>query len=186
MCRRRWSPLGAGLVLAGLVASGCGSRSGLLGDDERVAEELEPQGAAGARFTPLLPPEEERAPLPRPEPALEGCVDRRFSYDTLPPTVLLLIDQSGSMEFGFGGGGSRWDVLRNAVVDPDEGVLSRLDTSVRFGLMLYTSFDGFRRGTCPMLTESRIAIGNAESLSRLSSLAQGRASAKQAIEAEEK
>jgi hypothetical protein len=160
-------PLGAGLLLAGPLASGCGSRSGLLGDDERAAEEeLEPQGAAGARFAPLLPPEEERAPLPRPEPALEGCVDRRFSYDTLAPTVLLLIDQSGSMELGFGGG-SRWDVLRNAIVDRDEGLLSRLDSSVRFGLMLYTSFDGFLRGTCPRLTESRIELGNADAIRSL-------------------
>ncbi|MET0413865.1 MAG: vWA domain-containing protein, partial [Polyangiaceae bacterium] len=155
-------------MLAGLLASGCGSRSGLLGGDERVAEEeLEPQGAAGARFAPLVPRDEEQAPLPRPAPELVGCVDRRFSYDTLPPTVLLLIDQSGSMEFGFGGGGSRWDVLRNAIVDPDEGVLSQLDSSVRFGLMLYTSFDGFLGGTCPRLTESRIAIGNADAIRSL-------------------
>lgn len=154
-------------MLAGLVLSGCGSRSGLLGADERVTEELEPQGVAGEPFTPLVPPEEERLPPPRPEPALEGCVDRRFSYDTLSPTVLLLIDQSGSMEFGFGGGGSRWDVLRNAIVDPDEGLLSQLDASVRFGLMLYTSFDGFLGGTCPRLTESRIAIGNTDAIRSL-------------------
>lgn len=164
--RRRLSPLAGGLVLALVLASGCGSRSGLLGRDEGVAElELEPQGAAGAGFTPAAPEREQRLPPP-PEPELVGCVDRRFAYDTLPPTVLLLIDQSGSMQFRFGAS-TRWDVLRSAIVDPTEGVLAHLDTSVRFGLMLYTSLDGFLGGQCPMLTESRIEIGNAAAIRAL-------------------
>jgi hypothetical protein len=170
-CRGRLSALGGALVLGLLLGSGCGSRSGLLGDERVEERELEPSGAAGAAgapFVPLAPPAAEGPPLLQPAPALEGCVDRRFSYDTLPPTVLLLIDQSGSMDFGFGfGSGSRWDVLRSAIVDPEVGLLAQLDSSVRFGLMLYTSFDGFAGGTCPRLTESRIEIGNADAVRSL-------------------
>jgi hypothetical protein len=154
-------------VVLGLALASCGSRSGLQGEERVETEELEPEGAAAGRFTPR--PEAEPQRLAQPEPELVGCVDRRFSYDTLPPTVMLLIDQSGSMQFRFGSGGAgtRWEVLRSAIVDPSDGLLSHLDTSVRFGLMLYTSLDGFRGGQCPILTESRVEIGNADAIRSL-------------------
>jgi hypothetical protein len=126
---------------------------------------VDPELAAIQPFTPLEPPTEVLPPPP-PEPELTGCVDRRLSYDTLPPTVLLLIDQSASMDFRFGVS-TRWDVLRSAIVDPNDGLLSHLDSSVRFGLMLYTSLDGYRGGTCPMLTESSLEVGNAATIRAL-------------------
>jgi von Willebrand factor type A domain-containing protein len=154
-------------VLSVASAAGCGSRSGLLGGDGVDARDdgADPEVAAVPPFTPLEPPTE--LPLqPPPEPELTGCVDRRLSYDTLPPTVLLLIDQSASMEFRFGAS-TRWDVLRSAIVDPSDGLLSHLDSSVRFGLMLYTSLDGYRGGRCPMLTESSLEVGNADTIRSL-------------------
>jgi hypothetical protein len=157
-CRGLFATAALGVALAG-----CGSRSGLLGGDEPAPSPVDDEPSAASLFTP--PPPAELA-LPEPAPTLTGCVDRRFSYDTLPPTVLLLIDQSASMEFRFGQS-SRWDVLRSAIVDPQDGVLAHLDSSVRFGLMLYTSLDGFRGGACPMLTESTLEVGNADTIRSL-------------------
>jgi hypothetical protein len=156
------------LALLGVASvAGCGSRSGLLGDglasDGQASDDGEPEVAAVLPFTPLAPPTELPSP---PEPELTGCVDRRFSYDTLPPTVLLLIDQSASMDFRFGAS-TRWEVLRSAIVDPNDGLLSHLDSSVSFGLMLYTSLDGYAGGECPMLTESSLEVGNAATIRSL-------------------
>src|SRR6185436_15817390 len=51
-----------------------------------------------------------------------GCNDLHVKYEKLVPTVLLLVDESGSMyenKYPTGGADSRWAVLRNAiVVDP--------------------------------------------------------------------
>jgi hypothetical protein len=93
---------------------------------------------------------------------LTGCVDISRSYASVPPTVMLLIDQSASMDDRFGGS-TRWAVLRDAIVNPEDGLLSWLDPSASIGLMLYTSLDGFRSGLgCPLLTHVAAAFGSAE------------------------
>jgi hypothetical protein len=59
------------------------------------------------------------------------------------------------------GSGTRWSVLGSALFDPDHGVLARLQDTVRFGMALYTSNDGYAGGTCPDLIEVPIAPDNA-------------------------
>jgi hypothetical protein len=147
--------------LALLLVLSCGSRSGL----EGLESSPEPRP-----LTPVPPPSPEpepsrfAEPAPRPEPPLEqiGCVDFTRSYTSVPATVLLLIDQSGSMTFRDFAGRSRWDVLREAVVDPESGLLAWLDQSARVGLMLYTSFDGFAGPGCPIITRVDAEFGNVE------------------------
>jgi hypothetical protein len=117
-------------VLLGLIAWGaaaCGSRSGL---EASLIEQAEP----GFR--------ELAAPPLQPEPQLAGCVDIRKSYASVPPVVMLLIDRSTSMGFGFGDD-TRWNVLRDAIIEPDHGLLASLDQRTRVGLMLYTGEGGF-------------------------------------------
>jgi hypothetical protein len=63
---------------------------------------------------------------------------------------MLLIDQSGSMTNAFGGT-TRWNAVRNALVDRSTGVLRALEGDLRFGLAMYTGHDGNRSGTCPIL-----------------------------------
>jgi len=111
----------------------------------------------------LAPPEEPPALLTEePAPALTGCVDITRSYTSVPATVLLLIDQSGSMNFRFGPLGTRWDILREAIVEPETGLLSWLDQSAQVGLMLYTSLDGFQSGSCPRITRVDVQVGSVE------------------------
>jgi hypothetical protein len=88
-----------------------------------------------------------------------SCPDVVVEYEKQIPTVILLIDQSGSMTEGFGNG-NRWNVLRDALLDPGSGVISTLEDEVRFGLALYSSENGFEGGVCPRLVEVGIALGN--------------------------
>ncbi len=75
-----------------------------------------------------------------------GSVD--VSFEPQIPTVLLMIDQSGSMSADFNGQ-PRWNVVYDALMDSTNGVVKSLETQVRFGLALYT----FDSGTCPNLVE---------------------------------
>jgi hypothetical protein len=73
--------------------------------------------------------------------------------------VLLLIDQSGSMTADFGDT-NRWQAVYDALLDPDDGLVPELEGQVRFGMALYTSFDGDDGGQCPVITETAPALDN--------------------------
>jgi hypothetical protein len=83
------------------------------------------------------------------------------------PTVLLLLDQSGSMTAGFGNT-DRWTAMKNALVAPANGVVTQLEGSVIFGATLYTSNNG--GATCPVLTSVTPALAN---LTAIDGLLQG-------------
>jgi len=137
--RRGWGTL-AGFVA--LAAGGCGSRSGL-------------EAGEAAR---------ESARLAAAAPVPAGCVDITRNYTSEPATVLLLIDRSQSMSFRFGGS-TRWNVLREAIVDREAGLLTALDPSARVGLMLYTGRGGFDNPLgCPLLTRVEAEFGNVEAV----------------------
>jgi len=150
-----------GLLLAcALAVYGCGSRSGLEGfsiEPDRTALPSEP--------SPEAPTALAQPPVLDPQPEQRGCVDITRRYDSVPATVMLLIDQSGSMDQGGFGTGTRWNVLRDAIVDPERGLLAWLDQSASVGLMLYTSFDGFASPLgCPVLTTVDAAVGNVDQI----------------------
>lgn len=84
-----------------------------------------------------------------------GCADLSIDLQPTTPTVLLLVDQSGSMEEDFPGG-SRWSVLYEVLMDPQDGVVNQLQNNVRFGLALYTGTDQ----QCPSLNQVPITLGN--------------------------
>lgn len=69
----------------------------------------------------------------------EGLDCTELEETLLPqvPTFQLVIDQSGSMDDPFGGG-TRWEAVRNTLVGGD-GVVTRLQSSIRFGVSLYTN-----------------------------------------------
>ena len=52
------------------------------------------------------------------------------------PTVLFVVDGSGSMSEGFGGP-SRWQALRTALLDPMTGFIARFEDKASFGLLIY-------------------------------------------------
>lgn len=94
-----------------------------------------------------------------PEFTSGDCVDVQVQVDPIIPTLVLLVDQSGSMTEDFGGE-ERWDAVYETLMDPANGVVASLESSVRFGFTLYTSNDGFAGGECPMLTTVEPALDN--------------------------
>jgi len=90
----------------------------------------------------------------------DACADIDLTLGKTTPTVVLLVDQSGSMttDFPAGSGTSRWDVLRGALIDPDGGIVKTLDKDVTFGLTLYTWPKNV--GACPALTKVAVAMPN--------------------------
>jgi hypothetical protein len=75
------------------------------------------------------------------------------------PTVVLLVDQSGSMTTEFGSS-DRWNTVYDVLVGPD-GVVPAYEGGIRFGISLYTSIDGNTTGNeCPILTEVAPALDN--------------------------
>jgi von Willebrand factor type A domain-containing protein len=135
----------------------CGSRSGLDIDSLEVPETSElavkppgsfevPEGSAIVDNTPT------------------GCVDMILSYTSIPPSVVLLIDQSASMTERFGES-TRWDVLRQAIIDPGSGLLTWLDAGASLGILLYTSLDGSLFGRqCPLIEGVETRFGNANDI----------------------
>lgn len=99
------------------------------------------------------------------------CVDLAVDFERVTPTVVLLIDRSASMTEAFDNGLDRWDTLVQTLTDPQSSLIRKLDTSVRFGMVLYSSDDGFGNGPtpreCPVLAGVDISIGNFDSMSTL-------------------
>ena len=92
------------------------------------------------------------------------CVDLDVNFQRVTPTVMLLIDQSGSMTTSFEDGKSRWNTLVDTLADPENSLLNKLQDSVRFGVTLYTSNGGFgdpaHPRTCPVLRSKGIQLKN--------------------------
>jgi hypothetical protein len=99
---------------------------------------------------------------------MDGCADISVTIEQQIPTVVLLIDQSGSMTAAFPGG-NRWDVLRDALMNPRMGVVKLLENDVRFGLTLYSGADA--NPTCPLLADVPIALGNYDEINAVYSTA---------------
>jgi hypothetical protein len=102
------------------------------------------------------------------------CVDLEVDFERVTPTVVLLIDQSGSMTQPFENGVNRWNTLVSTLTDPQNSLIKKLESSVRFGMSLYTSSGGFGDGPtpreCPILTSVDIALDNFSGLSSALSL----------------
>jgi hypothetical protein len=117
-----------------------------------------------------------------------SCIDVDVDFEPQVPTVLLLIDRSGSMtdEKNFGdavqeavNAGTyelgdcpmdndwRWNVVRDVLMNPNKGIVKPLEDRVRFGLSLYSSRNGRivdgvpdPKKACPELIEVPIALSN--------------------------
>jgi hypothetical protein len=103
-----------------------------------------------------------------------SCVDLDVDFERVTPTVVLLIDRSGSMDQSFENGVDRWDTLVNTLTDPQNSLIKKLEGSVRFGMALYTSNGGFGSGPtplqCPVLTQVGIALDNFSAMSSVLSV----------------
>lgn len=75
------------------------------------------------------------------------------------PTMQLVVDRSGSMDDDFGGT-SRWDAVRNTLLDPVDGVVTLRQSEIRFGLSTYTT----QGDTCPQVQEFAPQLDAADEL----------------------
>lgn len=94
----------------------------------------------------------------------DACIDLDVNLAKVVPTVALLVDQSGTMSQSFGGSGSRWDVVRDVLMNPDGGIVKTLENDVAFGLNFYTRGGPVGVSTCPRLLSSVAALNNHSAL----------------------
>jgi len=88
-------------------------------------------------------------------PELDACNQVDLAFSARTPSVLVLVDRSGSMwDMGL------WDPLKAGVLE----VIERLHQDVRFG---FTTYSGRQGATCPELSAfTPLATGNAGAIRR--------------------
>lgn len=137
------------ILLASALAAACSPgdvNNGAGGDGGNNPNDLDPSNP---------PP----SPFPdNPFPDDGTCGDINAVVDGLTPTVQLLIDQSGSMDADFGNT-DRWNAVYSTIMGND-GVVNSLQSTIRFGLSLYTSFNGNQGGVCPVLANVGAGLNN--------------------------
>ncbi|HET8938240.1 MAG TPA: VWA domain-containing protein [Polyangiales bacterium] len=65
------------------------------------------------------------------------CASAVVQAAKTPPIVVFVVDGSGSMCAPYGSGGTRWQALRGALLEPSNGLIYRLQNQVKFGSLLY-------------------------------------------------
>jgi hypothetical protein len=65
------------------------------------------------------------------------CAGANAQATRIKPTVLFVVDRSGSMAEPYPGSDNRWKAVYDAVMDPNAGVVVKLQSVVSFGLVLY-------------------------------------------------
>lgn len=88
---------------------------------------------------------------------------RDVRIEPVIPTIVLLVDQSLSMRDPFMDS-TRWETLKNVLMNPEDGVVANLQDELRFGIAFYTN-DGVSE--CPQLEEVAPAFMNFEAISEL-------------------
>jgi hypothetical protein len=94
------------------------------------------------------------------------CATGVANTQPITPTVWLVLDGSGSMNEEFDGGDTRWQVLRSALMD-GEGLVTRLQQTVRFGMVLYSGIDAEEQtqpGMCVQLVTVPPELNNYEAI----------------------
>lgn len=78
------------------------------------------------------------------------CPRVAFMAKPVIPSIILLLDRSGSMREAFGNT-NKWNAVRTALTDPTTGVVSQLETKAYFSATTYEESGG---GACPRLTST--------------------------------
>jgi hypothetical protein len=77
-------------------------------------------------------------------PAVPACATVEVGAARVIPNVMFVVDRSGSMDTNFGGGRTRWQASKDAIIGRtgtgvDRGVVGQLQSTVRFGLQTYSA-----------------------------------------------
>lgn len=158
-------------VAAAVCSLGCSAASGSGRDGDSggsnangsgAASNQGAQGALGGSAVLMLP--EATSGSVSGVGGSDACIDVSVKFERVTPTVLLLIDQSHTMVIPFEPGAtgrSRWNTVRDVLMDPTSGLVPRLQDAVRFGLTLYSAKTP---EMCPALTEVQIGLGNYQAI----------------------
>lgn len=106
------------------------------------------------------------APPQAPPDGGVDCPAIQVRTEPIVPTVQLLIDFSGSMDEDFNGE-RRSDAVSQALFARNNGVVANLESQVRFGATLYTSFNGDDNPPCPRLDAVAPDFDNLDTLRRI-------------------
>jgi len=114
-----------------------------------------------------LPPTEEPPASTEPQPEFPTqesvvCAEVDQSYTEVVPTVLLVVDRSGSMSDAFGKT-TRWKAVYETLMASSTGVVRVLANEVRFGIALFSN----PGNQCPMVESVNPALRNADSIDTL-------------------
>lgn len=91
---------------------------------------------------------------------VQGCNDLDVEFETVVPTVMLLVDRSSSMfDQPFAPYPNRWLPLKEALVG-DDGAVTQLEGGVRFGFAAYTHQSINGPAQCPLFDHVDIALDN--------------------------
>jgi hypothetical protein len=115
-----------------------------------------------------IAPGEDAGPIAQID-ASNSCADVTVMANRVTPNVILIIDQSGSMNADFGGDGARWNVLHETLMEQPGGLIDELQSSVRFGVALYTAEAPDQSeepvpGQCPLITWVEPALDNYDAI----------------------
>jgi hypothetical protein len=102
-----------------------------------------------------------------PGDGVEICADVTLDTRMVTPTVILLVDQSGSMDEQFSSSGTRWNVMRDSLLAVPGGLIYDLQSIVRFGLDLYSAISddsGHPVGECPLITKVPPDLNNHDAI----------------------
>lgn len=96
-----------------------------------------------------------------------GCAHVRVEARRVTPNVILVVDQSSSMNERFGDS-NRWNALRNSLLAMPDGLIYALQSQVRFGLALYSAEQPNDSepvpGMCPLITWVDPALNNYDAI----------------------
>ncbi len=125
----------------GSVLTGSGTTAGTDGVGDETSPKLDVVGE-----DPDTPPGKE-------------CADVSAEITPGDATIMLLLDQSGSMSDALGASGvARWDAVFTALLDANAGVVGDFESELHFGMSLYTNGDAV--GGCPDLTTIEPSLDN--------------------------
>jgi hypothetical protein len=160
----RWLFLPAGVVplLVWALMPGCADPCVDDGLGQKYCPPADTQAGTGTETT--APGDGDGDPTTDENSETEGCALLDVILIPQTPTLVLLVDQSGSMNEDFGGD-TRWNVITDVLINPQTGIVQQFADEMRLGLTLYTSMNGSLDGNeCPLLTDVAVAIDNAAAI----------------------
>jgi uncharacterized protein YegL len=85
----------------------------------------------------------------------EVCADVSITASRATPWVLFVIDRSSSMDQTYDGTVNRSQAIYSALMDPNDGVIAKLESVAYFGVVLFDGTD-----PCPNLIQVKAALNN--------------------------